>query len=165
MLQLVSADQLLSFMPQWRAIFFLHFPFSSQVWKPETSLNAGMKDLCIFYPNPFSKLFIDQNRSNFWVSARWNHPSWKFWRLVWDPEVLAIPPSWAALSVPLWPQILPLKPDSCSLGGSAWITALIGDADKKISLGQSYLKWRKSRIGESEGFFFKKICKFTFFST
>ena len=162
MLQLVSADQLPSFMPQWRAIFFLHFPFSSQVWKPETSLNAGMKDLCIFYPNPFSKLFIDQNHGNFWVSARWNHPSWKFWRLVWDPEVLVIPLSWAALSVPLRPQILPLKPDNCSLGGSAWITALTGDADKKILWDRVIWSGGNQELVKVKDFFLKSINSHSF---
>lgn len=152
MLQLVSAYQLPSLCP--RAIFFLRFSSSSQVWKPETSVNARIKGLCFVYTNVFSKLFIDQNHSNFGVDEKWNHPSWELCCLVWDSEMLVTTIPCAALSVLLLPQILPPKPDSCPSGGSAWSTTLTSNVDKKILLLQNWLKGAKSRIGESKGFFY-----------
>lgn len=159
MLQLLSVDQLPSFMPQWRAIFFLHFLFSSQVWKPETSLIAGIKNLCFFYPNPFSKLFIDQNHSNFWVSERWSHPCWKFWGLVLDPEVLV------TLSIPVCPPAAP-NPAPVSWTAAPWV-GMAGSPPlpamwTKITLGQNYLMGKKSRTGESKGFF-KSVNSRSFF--
>lgn len=65
MFQLVPAHQLPSFMPERRAIFFLHFSHSSQVWKPEISLNVRLQGFCFFYTNSLSRLLTDWNHGNF----------------------------------------------------------------------------------------------------